>query len=305
MSLKEVGVIDAIGFLIGILLEFPSGVISDRLGRKQTLLISQSLQFLGSLLITLSSNLFEIGWGFAIFQIGVAFYSGTIESFGYESGVNLNQNYTHVLVRSGFITNFSYLGSLLIGGYLYALNNNFPNLLFSINFLVGVLLCFFINDNFIYQESISDLGSNSKFSLAIVTGFVVIMTLVFSFDYGFLKLFLLEKFSATNTNYWFIFFSTSVSLLITSLILSRITNYSKSLVFSFFLIVFSILSLRFTYIILFFTLSFLAVFCYQLYLKYFNERLENKDRAGAISLFNLFYKLPYVLIALFLGYNLG
>lgn len=305
MSFKEVGVIDAIAFLIGILLEFPSGVISDKIGRKQTLLISQSIQFLGSLIITLSSNALEIGLGFVIFQIGVAFYSGTVEAFGYESANREDKDYSSVLVYSSFLTNFGYLGSILVGGFLYNLNNNLPNILFSLNFLVGLIISFLSTDfNFEKNESLG-LRSKSRFNLYSLILFVILMSVAFSFDYGFAKLIILEKFSNLETNYWYIFGSTLLSLSLTSLILSKITFYNKTLLISLLTLSLCYFLSFYSYIPLFMVLSFLAVFIYQLSLKYINEKVEDSQRAGVISLFNLFYKLPYVLIALYLGYNLS
>lgn len=305
MTLKEVGVIDAVAFLLGIMLEFPSGLISDKLGRKQTLLISQSLQLLGSLLITLSSSLYDIGFGFVIFQIGVAFYSGTIEAFGYESAIHQSHDYSKLLVKSGVITNFGYLFSLILGGYLYTLNNNWPNLLFTLNFVVGLVICCFCFETPKKEEAPELKASNQKFNLYILGLFVILMCLSFSFDYGFLKLFILEKFSNINVNYWYIFGATSASLLITSYFLPRIGSYAKPLVTSLVLVLLCFLVVDYSFIPLFLILSFLAVFIYQLSLKYINEKTVDSNRAGIISLFNLFYKLPYVLIALYLGYNLG
>ncbi|NBO17435.1 MAG: hypothetical protein EBV07_00875, partial [Proteobacteria bacterium] len=93
MSISEVGVIDAIAFSIGILIEIPSGLISDRLGRKYSLILASFFQFLGSFLITISFNKFEIAAGFIIFQIGTALFSGTIEAFGYEEASKNNLDY--------------------------------------------------------------------------------------------------------------------------------------------------------------------------------------------------------------------
>jgi MFS family permease len=305
MTFKEVGFIDALAFLVGVMLEFPSGVISDKLGRKQTLLISQSLQLLGSLIITLSSNFFEIGFGFVIFQIGVAFYSGTVEAFGYESSLIINNDYTKVLLKSGYISNLAYLGSLVIGGYLYLLNNNLPNILFSINFFIGILLCYFIKDyTVVREETVNFKSFNVNFNLKIVISYIFLMSLAFSFDYGFLKLVILEKFSSLTNNFWFIFLGTLSSLYLNSYLVPKVKNFNISIYISLVLIVVSCILTFFSFIPLFLVLSFLAIFIYQISLKYINEKVEDFQRASVISLFNICYKLPYVLFALILGYNL-
>jgi MFS family permease len=305
MSLKEVGIIDAIAFLAGILLEFPSGLISDKLGRKQALLIAQSLQLLGSLIITLASNLWEIGAGFILFQVGVAFYSGTIEAFGYEASARKSENYTKTLIKSGSLTNFSYLGSLVIGGYLYSLNQNLPNMLFTLNFLIGLIAVFMIKNSSLIEEEKTNLPFKLKISVLDIFLFIILMSLAFSFDYGFLKLIILEKFSTLETNYWYIFLATLISLVVSSLWLPRLKNYRNTLLIALVLIILAFLIGIWSLIPLFLVLSFLAIFIYQLSLKYINEKVGDNHRAGVISLFNLCYKLPYVLIALVLGYNLA
>lgn len=305
MSMKEVGIIDAIAFLTGILLEFPSGLISDRLGRKQTLFLSQSFQLLGSLLITLSSNLYEIGLGFTIFQIGVAFYSGTIEAYGFESAEKEGQEYTKVLTLSSVISNFAYLGSLVLGGYLYLNNQNLPNILFTFNFVFGVFIVIFIKNTILKSEKEQDVQDKVKFNFPILFMFIILMTAVFSFDYGFLKLVILEKFSTLESNFWFIFSGTTFSIFLTGYLLPKITNYFKVTLISTIFLISSYLVTFYSYLPLFFTLSFMAVFIFQISLKYINEKVVDGERAGVISLFNLCYKLPYVLIALYLGYNLS
>lgn len=305
MSLKEVGIIDAIAFLTGILLEFPSGVISDKLGRKQTLFLSQAFQLLGSLIITLSSSMYEIGVGFVLFQIGVAFYSGTIESFGYESSVRENKDYTNVLTKSGILSNFSYLLSLVVGGYLYVLNQNIPNILFTISFVIGFIALFFSKENLKITEESSFIDFKTRFNLYTIFLFFILMTISFSFDYGFLKLVILEKFSDLNSSYWYIFGATLVSLVISAFLLKRLQTFMFSLTVLLTILLGALFLTFYTLIPLFLVLSFSAIFVYQLSLKYINERVGDTNRASAISLFNLLYKLPYVLIALVLGYNLA
>lgn len=306
MSFKQVGIIDSASFMTGILLEFPSGVISDKIGRKQTLIISQAFLFLGSLLILLASSLYDIAAGFIIFQIGVSFYSGTIESFGFETSFQNKINYDSVLIKSSILNNVAYLASLIIGGYLYLTDTNLPNLLMTINFFAGLIISFFIIDS-INTSEVVETRFNYKIhlNLPILVLFIVLMSVAFSFDYGFLKLVILDKFSNLNTNYWYIFGATTLSLLVSNSILSSIKTFFKPLILCIVLLIISTILIFVSYIPLFITLSFLAVFVYQLSLKYINEKVADSERASAISLFNLFYKLPYVLIALILGYNLG
>ena len=315
MTLKEVGIIDALAFLVGILFEFPSGLISDRWGRKNSLILSQLFQFAGSFVITFSSNLYEIGIGFIIFQLGVAMFSGSIESFGYESTRDSGLDYKNTLSVSSFLNNFGYLTSLVIGGYLYLINNNYPNILFSITFFIGFMMCFLIHENKVYDTKEVE-ESNIKADLLkfrkvlkhldikMIIYLTFLSSIVFAFDYGFIKLLILESFAGLESNYWYIFGFTFLSLLGSFLMLRSKMSYLSQLraMFGVLVVVIFIVFKESSLIwILFGLLSFFAIYTVQISLSYFNELVSDENRAGFLSIFALFFKLPYVFIALVLG----
>lgn len=315
MTLKEVGIIDALAFLVGILFEFPSGLISDRWGRKNSLILSQLFQFAGSFVITFSSNLYEIGIGFIIFQLGVAMFSGSIESFGYESTRDSSLDYKNTLSVSSFLNNFGYLISLVIGGYLYLINNNYPNILFSITFFIGFLMCFLINENKVYDTKEfeeSNLKADllkfrkilKQLDLKLIIYLTFLSSIVFAFDYGFIKLLILESFAGLESNYWYIFGFTFLSLIGSFFMLRSKISYLSQLRTMFMvlvIVVFIVFKESSLIWILFGLLSFFAIYTVQISLSYFNELVSDENRAGFLSIFALFYKLPYVFIALVLG----
>jgi len=308
MSISEVGIIDSIAFLVGILFEFPSGIISDRFGRKKTLILSQVIQFLGSFTVLISNSKYEIAFGFIIFQIGVALYSGTIESFGYESSSEDGFNYGSVLFTSSLLSNFGYLLSVLIGGYIYLINQNLPNFMMGLNYLLGLIFSILILEKTnIKPEAEKNINFNlEKFELDFVLFLILVFSLCFAFDYGFLKLKILELFSNEKDNFYYIFVATSLSLVFSKVVLGKVLDYKKYLKFIILILALLLISFFITNIgivVLFFALSFLAVNLYQLSLKYFNERLDDSERASGISLFNMAYKLPYVLLSLAFGFS--
>jgi len=319
MSLKEVGIIDGIAFLIGIMFEFPSGIISDRWGRKNSLILSQLFQFAGSFVITFASNLYEIGVGFIIFQIGVSMFSGSIESFGYESSRDNGYNYKNTLSISSFFNNFGYLFSLVVGGYFYLNNNNIPNYLFTMNFFLGLLICYFImeknaSENSINSHTIQEnniktdferfFGTLRKVDIKLILYLTFLSSVVFAFDYGFVKLLLLEAFTDLGSNYLYIFGFTLFSLILSFFLLRIKTPFVVQIRVIFILLVlitfFVSKSYEYTWVIFAF-LSFITVYISQISLSYFNELVSDDNRAGFLSIFALFYKLPYVFIALILG----
>lgn len=309
MTIGEVGLIDSVAFLIGILFEFPSGIISDRFGRKKTLILSNIFQFTGSLIITLAESKLQIGIGFAIFQLGVALFSGTIESFGYESSVTQKESYEKVLINSNNYSNFSFLFSLLVGGYLYNYNNNLPNLLLTLNYLISFLICLFIQSQKPVESEANSFDLKklpSKFSFKLISYFLFLLSIAFCFDFGFLKLIILKEFTTPQTNYWFIGLGVVIGTFLSNYFLQKNWSFHKNLKILFFVLIALLLpSFYTTYhlLVVFLMFSFVVIFTNQLFLKYVNERLLDQERASVISFFNFLYKTPYVFLALILGYS--
>jgi MFS family permease len=311
MTIKDVGIIDSLAFFIGIMFEFPSGIISDKLGRKLTLTLSQAFQFAGSLIITLATTGFQIGLGFIIFQLGVALFSGTIESFGYEASVQAKEDYDKVLIKASSISTFSYLISLLIGGYFYTVNNNLPNIMWTANYLFAFLFSVLIIN--IPKVASSEDAKKGYLSLLNSLNFKTIsyllffLSVCFAFDYGFLKLVLLDKFSDVSNNYIYIVLGSLLGMGFSNYLIAKNWDLLKTLRFGYlslstlFLVSYFWNQLE---IVTFFVFSFLVIFSNQLFLKYINVKVSDGERAGVISFFSFIYKFPYVILALFLGLSL-
>lgn len=315
MSVSEIGIIDALAFGAGVLIEIPSGFISDRLGRKFSLILANFFQFLGSFIITIGIDKFEIGFGFIIFQIGVALFSGSIEAFGYEESIKNNLDYENILLKSQYVGNFGYLLSLFIGGYFYLINKNIPNFLWSINYLISLILCILIivqTQKYLFDE----VETSQKFRLRDylpVFNFkytfylLVLCSLVFSYDFGFIKLMILDTFTNLETNYLVLFFSTLISLSLTTVLIKKFKNYEK-IISIIFVLVLLILTFNFYLpykeIVIFLVFNLLSIYLFQISLSYINSRVRDSVRASFISIFNFLYKIPYILLAIFLAYGL-
>jgi hypothetical protein len=74
----------SIYYLAGVLLEVPSGIASDRLGRKPTLVIAAALQLVGAIAMVGAESLAGFAFAQACLSAAVAFVSGTDTSYLYE-----------------------------------------------------------------------------------------------------------------------------------------------------------------------------------------------------------------------------
>lgn len=89
MTFGQLGIIDAIGFGFGLILEIPSGAIADLLGKKKTIFLGFLAGGIGTLTITISSSMFLLFVGRLVTQFAYAFYSGAAETLAYDTLVDL------------------------------------------------------------------------------------------------------------------------------------------------------------------------------------------------------------------------
>ncbi len=123
LSLSEVGLVEGVAVLVGILMEVPSGVLSDMLGKRKTIIFG-SLCLIASCVILINAReLIDFLIGNVMMFIGFSFQSGATEAFAYDSLLAKKQekNYSTVAAKYGVIVTVMTVLSTLTGGYLYSL----------------------------------------------------------------------------------------------------------------------------------------------------------------------------------------
>ncbi|MCK5107550.1 MAG: MFS transporter [Nanoarchaeota archaeon] len=157
VPLEQFGIIMGIYALVILLLEIPSGVFSDILGRKWSLLIAYVL-FLIELIILAFFNGF---WPFLIAKIlcGIAgsLVSGTQSALLYESLKKLKREkeYKKIFGKLHFITNIVKACVFIFGAYLFTLNPKYPAFL-SIPFtLFALILTFYLHEVFVPNKKLT------------------------------------------------------------------------------------------------------------------------------------------------------
>ncbi len=85
LAVDQVIALEAIYYLFGMVFEVPSGVASDRLGRKPTLVLAAALQMIGALLVFTGDSFAVFALGQALLASSWSFVSGTDTALLYES----------------------------------------------------------------------------------------------------------------------------------------------------------------------------------------------------------------------------
>ncbi len=128
ITTTQIGLVEGVAVLVGILVEVPTGVIADTLGKKRSLIVGSLFQILSCLVLINSTTFLHFLIGNILMFIGFSFHSGASEAFGYDSLKEKGReaHYDHVVGRYNSLSIAATLISTFIGGFLFSLNPTFP-----------------------------------------------------------------------------------------------------------------------------------------------------------------------------------
>lgn len=127
LSTSEIGTVFAVGTLIGLFFEVPSGTIADQIGRKASLTISFLIQAVSMLTLGLSTEFWGFLVGNALYFIGGSLLTGTHEAFIYETLHELDREKDlkkivgKALFVSQIVTGILFIGIPVIATYSLSL----------------------------------------------------------------------------------------------------------------------------------------------------------------------------------------
>lgn len=202
MSYDQLGLVGAMAFLLGLVLEIPSGAIADTYGRKKVLIVSLAVLIISGIFLTYAESAAHLVIGVLFLQTGLSFISGTIEALLYDNlkYYKATDQFEFIISRSLAISVIAVAMSLFVGGYLYNYNGRIPYFLWTSASLVAFVAAFFLNDfservisndnqylNWVrnFKEGVYELfkPANRFISFSILTTFGVF----YYFDWGFYK----------------------------------------------------------------------------------------------------------------------
>jgi MFS family permease len=144
MTYGQLGIVDALSFGFGLIMEIPTGAISDMIGKRYTMIAGMLLVGLGFFMEGVSANMGQLVIGFWICQVGWAFMSGADDALVYDSlkEHGAEDRYARVLANGSIISTVSLIASAFIGALMYNISPGLPHTAMGVLHLVGILLAF-------------------------------------------------------------------------------------------------------------------------------------------------------------------
>ncbi len=120
MSLIEIGILESIYHITGLILEIPSGAIADLYGRKFSVVTGRLLNIVSCILMITANSFLEFAISFVLSSAAMNLNSGAAEALIYDSLKELGEEnkYKKIWGQTAFIMSISQGIAILLGGIL-------------------------------------------------------------------------------------------------------------------------------------------------------------------------------------------
>lgn len=208
---QQVGALDGVAFIIGIIAEVPSGALADKFGRDKLVRLGQVLTGTGLFLQAIGSDFTQFLIGQTIMMIGISLVSGADEALFFER-TNFDKSsadWRKLMTRGSQAALISALCATIIGGTLHTFDPRLPWILNSLMFIVATMIIWPIKDTRPLQERQKFLPELRGYVQHIVKGFgqfasrplwpyalfiTAVQGLFYAASFGILQLVLLDRF---------------------------------------------------------------------------------------------------------------
>ncbi len=322
LTYGQIGLVDAIGFGLGLLLEIPTGALGDLIGKKRTILLAFLFTTLGVGVMTGAIGFSSMLFGFLGFQVGFALYSGTSEALAYDSLVEekAEEDFEEIIAFTNVIMIVTIVFATFIGGYfMYSINPRLPYLFWGLAQVAAFLVALTLKEPKVETEKFSfasyftqvKMGAKKLFGPRLrkyVLSIFIISGFFFIFDWGFLKpamavnlgfssevlsivsplLYLISAVAVSQLHRFRAFFGDNAGMMFLTVLIG-----CGMLLGSFSIGLWGVIPLLFISIAGNLGSPWLSIII--------NNRVESKYRATVLSTVAFMTKLPYVLFSILIG----
>ncbi len=314
MNLVQIGLLEGIFHVTGLLSEIPTGALADLFGRRRILIIGRMMSLISAIIMLFSNSFLGFAMGFILSAWGYNLNSGSEEALIYDTLKELKKEdeYLKINGRINLIIEISQGLAVFIGGILSQID-------FSVSYItaiiIGIISLTFsfnfkevdIRDDFEeritiinhFKKSMKVLKDNRKL-LNIIMFFPIVYT--FSAIVYFYGQQFLNDLGYSRLNISIIFLFNGILSAIGAILSDKIYKkynasgwLSISMIISFLLILMGNISKELS-IFTFLAIGFLTAILQPISSKLINSMVESKQRATIISVESMFYSLMMIIL---------
>lgn len=314
MNLVQIGLLEGIFHVTGLLSEIPTGALADLFGRRRILIIGRMMSLISAIIMLFSNSFLGFAMGFILSAWGYNLNSGSEEALIYDTLKELKKEdeYLKINGKINLIIEISQGLAVFIGGSLSQID-------FSISYItaiiIGIISLTFsfnfkevdIRDDFEeritiinhFKKSMKILKDNKKL-LNIIMFFPIVYT--FSAIVYFYGQQFLNNLGYSRLNISIIFLFNGILSAIGAILSDKIYKkynasgwLSISMIISFLLILMGNISKELS-IFTFLAIGFLTAILQPISSKLINSMVESKQRATIISVESMFYSLMMIIL---------
>ncbi len=312
VSLKEFGIILGVFSATIMLLEIPSGILADRIGKKKTLLISRFLYLIEVVLLAFTNGFLIFLIAKILSGIAVSLTSGTSQALLYDSVKKYGQEHEFKKIFGiQKLISYTSMGFVfVIGSYLFSINSKLPAIASLPLLFLGFILTFFIEEPHPSENKNTHIFEYFKKGVDLFrTHPQLLILLLIS-----IPSFVINEVILTNSSVYFITISVPVAAIgsinfFINIFAAQSSKHSENILSFFnnnivFLVLFSILiclllgfSIPYLGVLFFFIVAGIVALLDIFLEDSFNKKIVSKYRATSLSIKNMIINL-----GLFFGY---
>jgi MFS family permease len=312
----QVGLVEGIAVLAGILMEIPTGALADLIGKKWTLILGSIFQIACCVILINARDFAHFLLGNVVMFLGFACHSGANEAFAYDSLKENSQasKYSEVIGKSSSITIAAILFATFVGGYLYSIHPAGPFYAWMIFLIISIILLLFTTEprvdsvKFSLQSYLIHLkeGTKTLFNHKLRNYLVPLLAFVMFVKLyeGLVRQSTAAYFGYTGETFGYLFALVSIPAIYLSFKFGRIREKlaDKPLIlFNLFgfMLSFFVASLTNNLYVgagYFLVMNIIRNMVGPLTSSLINDRIDSKHRATTLSTLALFSQIPYIIL---------
>lgn len=315
ITFGQMAVLEVAAGIIGIILEFPSGVFADVVGRRISVSLGFIIKGIGYLIIAFSGRFELILLGTGIENVGNSFVSGAEDALIYDTLKQSKQlnRYAQVKANESIIYRLFLIISIASGGFIYKIKDILPYLLTGFGTLIAGLFYIFTKEPHIdsvkfnvtnYVKKFKE-GLWESFKTPVIKNVSIYYVLVFSLSLllaGYFELSVVTAVGFSEKESSAIFAGLTIITIVTASLATKIKKNLSSKQINFLLPLipglFLLLTLRNKYIVLLVLIVENAVLPFRFIFtsEFYNKFISSHVRASAISTLTMLVSGVYMFI---------